>query len=296
VKKIKLLIEKASSTVIRVRMKFLDGTTQFKVPSRCIVRHNTVGEYNLSINLKFLEYFLRVNEIRPYLNEVEIDENSIDTFYGFELNDEINYSPSLTPKFVYDWWNRDCPFIYRYEINKTGNKYLMSYGLYANQILLVESGWSEVYTDESVTRDEFTKLCEGRMDSRIAKTIQASFKTKQMGELELSELNDSITNFENRIKECIEPYKGEIADTVKGLDENQYGLDSGWVKIYTTNEEFNNGVTLLEHTEFKRPKWLKIDLPIFTQSTNIQRKMVDRIILIAEKYTSEKLYAVTTLD
>ncbi len=265
---------------------------------------------------KNLDRILDVNEIED--EDIVIDENSIEQFYGF--ND--NYFVNPTKKWVSKWWNYDCPQLYRYTPNVDGTSNFFGLCLICWQNLLIESGWNYVHVGEDITEKEVEAFGEDYKHTAIYSQMQRVLKARNMTEEEKQDKIKEAEKIEKEIQNIIDEHKEEIMfstlndfksycefdmEEVKTLDEeeiqnlfykidSQMGLDCGFLyfKLAKGDELFKE-ISEYDSNHFKDGS-LNINLPIFIQSTTIKRKMAKHIKNIVEDNSNYKLDYWTILD
>lgn len=141
---------------------------------KCVRENQGVDKdkYPLIVSFSYLEGFLKYNEI-DYEN-IEIDNNSIEMFYGYSIWDKEKglkkekYLANLSPAHVKEWWDYRVPDLYRYVINKTRQPNLLGKRLIYFKHKLVESG---LYIAPDITIEEVRKLSRGHEDSYLVKEM-----------------------------------------------------------------------------------------------------------------------------
>lgn len=270
-------------------------------------------EYPHIVSVDYIMDFLCQNDIRD--EDIWVDPRSIDEFYSFNNKVSVN----LTPSFVAEWWNYDCPNIYRLTPNKYRHTNMMGMPIchFTNQ--LVESSWTADYIDEDITEQEFKALTLGHEDTRICKTIKSVLDARkiQEDEAKVSEIRAKVNEFDNKVQEVINNNENEILNFLKNefkervvylpdaekegkkhdfrIDDN-FGLDCGFINIQTTNKEYMDKRTLLRQLDKNVSPWMKVSLPYFSQSTTLNRVQFQKVKEIVERETGIELYAHTVLD
>lgn len=255
-------------------------------------------EYPLIVSVSYIEDLLYQNGIRD--EDVLVSIESVDAFYSFD--DQI--SVNLTPRFVDTWWNYDCPIIYRHTPNKYRHTNMLGMPIPHFTTSLIESTYREAYVDEDITEEEALQLIKGRENTMIGKTVMAQLKAQQLKEdLEKVELiRYAVSSFDDKIQGIISQNAEEIKDTlikefpervsykiVEGekrlvLNDN-FGLDCGWVNIYTTDPSYVNNRTLLRQLDNKVAPWMDLKLPYMSQSVTVQEVQFKKIQEIVQKET-----------
>jgi|GEM_PF-5099428 len=136
-------------------------------------------EYPYIVSVNYIMDFLATNGVRD--EDIWVDPRSVDVFYSFDGK----VSASLTPSFVEQWWNYDCPDLSRHNPNKYRDTNLLGMPICHFTTTLVESTYSEDYVDSSITEEEFKALTRGREETRLYKTIKNVFEAQRETGIEL---------------------------------------------------------------------------------------------------------------
>jgi hypothetical protein len=304
--KYKILYARNSSGVIaKFKFEGKDNYWDYSFRDRRLVTKNKDKDsdiYPVKVSLNYMDEFLRLNNVNEM--ELSIDPNSLKRYYGFYNK----YSSNLTPAFVNEWWNCDCPDLYRYTPNlENGTNMFGMYLLeFSNQ--LVNASWAGTYIDKSITPEEVQALTKGHEGTLVAKEMFNVLEARGVTLAEKKKLEEWVKSFEQRIqsviddnKEAIKQYLVEkFPQRVKSLEplviDDNFGLDCGWVNIYTTNKEYVEKKGILKNLQEFRSDNLGVKMPFSFQSTTVQRTMFDKIQELVEKATGIRLYSKTILD
>lgn len=357
----KLLFEKTRNNTVRVKVNLGEGNNnsfRYQSGTRRGIRLNQgedSKEYPYTVSYQYLDSFLDVNNIK--LDDVEIDPNSIDDFYVYD-NYTTNVMVNLTPAKVREWWNYDCPDLYRCMVNKEGHTNFFGMKLPVFQHKLVESSWNFVHIGEDIREDEVERLTKETPNTRIAIEMRATLKSRELSDEKIKEMTEYIDKYEEKIQSVInenekniiktsvshylneliqpsvqEKIKNRLEDInfpdLSSLDKDTakttfftfleecgqkdifkqvlisldglFGLDCGWINIFTSSDsqyiDYKKLLKNLNDLDYKyKSDYLTVNLPIFVQSTTIQRTQFDVIQKIVEDKTGERLYAHTQLD
>lgn len=252
-------------------------------------------KYPLIINMNYLERFLILNNI---YNSIEIDSDSIDTFYGYAVNnDKIVYFSNLTPKKVDEWWNLDCPDLYRFSTNKKRENNWFGLNLIYFNNLLIERGFNDFYIQNNITEEEVELLTKGRENARVSIELWRAINARNLSQGEIEYLTEQVKKYEEKIQAVIDKHCDEILAHIEGMVDGAYGLDCGFLRIYTKNEQYNEQKGLLRHarSDIFAP-WLNITMPYEPQSLTIKEKEFQKIKEIVERELGETLYSRSILD
>lgn len=253
-------------------------------------------EYPLIVSFSYLDAFLGVNKVN--YKTVEIDKNSIDVFYGYSIGNKNIYFTNLSQSNVDKWWNYDAPELYRYSVNKDRHTNMFGLNLiyFSNQ--LVEWGWGGTYVDEDITQEEVEKLTKGHETTHIAEEMWRVLNAQKLSEGEVEFLVEEVKKYEEQIQAVIDKHKDEILASTAGMIDGTYGLDCGFLNVYTKNPQYNERKGLLKnrHKDIGRTQWLHVSMPRFAQSLTIQEKQFEKVKEIVFRELGEELYCKTMLD
>ncbi|OPX89462.1 MAG: hypothetical protein A4E53_01539 [Pelotomaculum sp. PtaB.Bin104] len=299
-----LFFKKGSSIYCKVKLFDRYGFT-YRRGSRRNIRFNQdhdCKEYPLIVNFNIFYDFLEANKVKD--SEVEIDPNSLDVFYGYtDYNGTERYAVKLTKKFVDGWWVADCPHLYRYAVNKDGHINWAGFKLPYFTNNLVETGWNGNYIDPDITEEEARALTQGREELKVCKEIMSVIKSRDITEEQVKELENWINDYEAKIQQAINNNKftiiWHIADMFEENGEERcFGLDCGFLNIYTENPEYNDKKMLLKNLPYSksRAQWLNVKMPYESQSLTVMKKEFQKVKEVVKAETGETLYCLTQLD
>lgn len=269
---------------------------------------------------KNLYRFLECNDISD--SDVVISKKSIDKFYAFD--DTFFVTP--TEKWVNKWWNYDCPRLYKYVPNVNGTTNMWGLGLICWQNLLVESTWNYTEVDENITNEEVLAFAKDREHTAIFKQMQNVIRAREMSDEDKQRKIKKAENIEKEIQKIInknekeillstmermeryvhcdsEAYLNkdsnieEIKNELRNLD-GKMGLDCGFLYM-----KLSNGDDLFkEIAEYDKDNYrskdgsMKLNYPLFVQSTTIKKEMAAQIKRIVEASSNYRLSYWTVLD
>lgn len=254
-------------------------------------------EYPLIVSFSYLEEFLDVNGVN--YKSVEIDPRSVDKFYGYSDWSRNYYFVNLTPANVDRWWNLDCPDLYRYTVNKERRSNWFGLNLICFSNKLVECGWNGTYIDEDITKEEVEKLTRGHETSHVAEEMWRVLNAQTLSDGEIEYLAQQVKAYEDNIQAVIDAHKDEILSSVEGMQDGAYGLDCGFLYIYTTNPQYNEQKGLLKnvrHKDISHAPWMNVRMPWEPQSLTIKRKEFEKVKEVVYRELGETLYCKTVLD
>lgn len=254
-------------------------------------------EYPLIVSFSYLEEFLDVNGVN--YKSVEIDPRSVDKFYGYSDWSRDHYFVNLTPANVNRWWNHDCPDLYRYTVNKERRSNWFGLNLICFSNKLVECGWNGTYIDEDITKEEVEKLTRGHETSHVAEEMWRVLNAQTLSDGEIEYLAQQVKAYEDKIQAVIDAHKDEILSSVEGMQDGAYGLDCGFLNIYTTNPQYNEQKGLLKnvrHKDISHAPWMNVRMPWEPQSLTIKRKEFEKVKEVVYRELGETLYCKTVLD
>jgi hypothetical protein len=137
--------------------------------------------------------FQDINKIDD--EEIEVSLDSIDTFYRFDEK----YSVNLTKEFVYQWWNYDCPFLYKFKVNKDDGHTMFGSRLPVFFGTMIESGMNRDYFD-GVTADEINKLYKDHPDTRGAIDAANYLSADTVSQERIDAMINVIRDYDKRIQ------------------------------------------------------------------------------------------------
>ena len=261
-------------------------------------------EYPLIVSIDYLLDFLYDNNID--CKNILIDQRSVETFYVFK-----NFvSEKLTPGFIANWWNYDCPDLFRCSVNKDGQGYnMLGEKLPHFYKKLVECSYYGVYVDEDITEEEARAIAKGREHTAIYKEIQSVLEAKRTTLEELEAKLAANRAYERRIQNIIDDNRDVILDFLKNEFRDRivsedplrindaFGLDCGFLYVYTSNPEYTENARILKNSPLSSEISIGLDIqfPYNSQSLTLMRAQFNIIKEIANKY-GENLYCKCVLD
>ncbi len=297
--KARLYFYRNKNNGVSVKFNFLDkpfGGFSYIKGTKKSIRFNhdeDRDKYKLILGFSVLDSFLSCNGIKD--GEVEIDPASIETFYGY---DGV-YAVNLTKSFVGNWWGYDCPVLSRYTVNKNYETNWTGLDFVYFQNILVEFSWSGACIGKDITEEEVKIFSEGREDTLIYKEMMNTLNSRDVTEESVSEMEAWIKDYESKIQQVIDNNKGIVMHVVDFFTytgkEQSFGLDCGFLNIFTENKEYNAKKGLLKNLKSCAP-WMDLNIPYNTQSITIKQKEFEKIKQVVFEQTGEKLYCQTVLD
>lgn len=263
-------------------------------------------EYTLVVSASYIDKFLSINKINSA--DILVDPNSLERFYTFDNNTSAN----LTPGFVREWYNYDCPYLYRITPNTHRGETMLGIVPAHFENLLVERSWSSVYVDEDVTEEEVKKLSANYKHTLITKELFSVLKANEIkGTGKVEELTAEVTAFDSRVQKVIDQNQSQILEAiavafpervVQASDNptdfkinDNFGLDCGFVNIHTADEDYNEKRSLLANVS-SVSKFMNVRLPLASQSMTLNRVQFDAAAEIVEKELGIGLYANMVID
>jgi len=304
---VKLYYYRTGNGGVSCKVNLNSGSYRYTQGRKRAVRRNKgedQEEYPLIVSISYLLEFLDDNYI-DYKN-ILIDERSIETFYVFE-----NFvSERLTPGFVAQWWNYDCPDLFRCSVNKDGQGYnMLGEKLPHFYKKLVECSYYGVYVDEDITEEEARAIAKGREHTAIYKEIQSVLEAKRTTLEELEAKLAANRAYERRIQNIINNNRDVILDFLKNEFRDRivsedplrindaFGLDCGFLYVYTSNPEYTENARILKDSPLSSEISIGLDIefPYKSQSLTLMRAQFDIIKEVARRY-GENLYCKCVLD
>ena len=176
-------------------------------------------------------------------SEIQYTIDSISKWY--EFNDKK--SLGLTPEFVSDWLNHDCPALYRYELNIRGKE--RDGQTDYPPVLSVIIGGKNCDIGR-ISREEAEILTARLSDYQMSNTIWDIVRGRELTTQRISEMNRKIKAFEKSLGRLWQKHEAQILHEVANLyycsetmDPEQNieklellnettGHDSGWVTLH----------------------------------------------------------------
>lgn len=299
-----------SGTGVSVKVKLSNTGYSYREGRGKEVRRNKGAdkeEYPLIISLSYIEDFLSGNGVAN--EDVLVDKQSLDTFYQFGTK----LSANLTPKFVEDWYNYDCPDLYRLSSNKEQGLSWIGEPLPHFCTKLVEVSWSSTYVNEGVSEEEVNKLTKGREHTGIATELTTMLKSKAMrltGEADA--LEQEINEYDEKIQKVIHEHASTILEGVaKAFPErmihfskqpvdfkinDDFGLDCGYINIRSKDDVYTEKRKMLSNVFSDVADWMSISLPLYSQSTTLNKVQFDVAAQVVRNELGIELFAHTVMD
>lgn len=267
------------------------------------------SEFPLIVSVNYIEDFLYINDVRD--EDIYVDPKSVEHFYTFDNKVSVN----LTPSFIAEWYNYDCPVLVRHTPNKYRHVNMLGMPICHFSHTLVESTWSEDYISKDMTEDEANRLMADYGHTRISREIRNMLTARRLERSgELDQMEQFVKEFDSKVQAVINKHEKEIlvqlsqrlgamAELKTGTDgvvsitvnENSFGLDCGYINISCADSEYTQKRSILRNARSYSP-WMEIRLPYEGQSVTVKRMQFDIIKGMVEKELGITLYAHTTLD
>ena len=268
---------------------------------------------------KYLE-LMQYAELEDFLEDNDISESRVfilDSEFKEFYYDGEGYFCEMTPSVRDYWWQNDTD-LYREELNvtKTENSWGLNLICWSNK--LIELGWECNYISEDITLKDYEALCEGRENHELAKDILRKIKVSKYSEEDKKSLVNQLTTIEESINDIITSNKRKLLVktvnkvfsieidllkkyTDRDLEEKLHtcmGLDCGFTHFKFKDTERNQKLISLynEVTSIVDKYWLDIHLPIYVQSTTIQKAMAEYVVELVSKELNIDLYFWSVLD
>lgn len=263
---------------VAVKLGWNKSSYKFERDHKKDIRSNRAQDkedFSLVVSLEYIDDFLCLNGVR--FQDVLIDERSIDACYSFYDVTSLELSPS----FVSEWYNHDCPDLFRMAPNKHGGVNMLGMPLPHFSSKLVESDWTSVYIDEDITDEEARALMKGHESTRVSREIDIVLKSRSVDDV--SELETWINDFDARIQRVIDKNANAIKAALykkfasrvhtgengePSIDDN-FGFDCGFLHVTAALDEYKEKRGMLCALKSSASKWMPLRLPIFSQSTTL---------------------------
>ncbi len=304
---VKLYYYKTGNGGVACKININTGSYRYTRGEKRAIRRNKGEdreEYPLIISAHYLLDFLYENNI--HYKNILIDPKSVKTFYMFG-----NYtSRNLTPGFVSNWRNHDCPDLYRCTVNKDGNsRNMLGQRLPHFYKKLIEYNYYGVYVNSEITEEEARAIAKGREHTAIYKEIQSVLEAKRTTLEELEAKLAANRAYERRIQNIIDDNRDVILDFLKNEFRDRivsedplrindaFGLDCGFLYVYTSNPGYTENARILKNSPLSSEISIGLDIqfPYNSQSLTLMRAQFNIIKEIANKY-GENLYCKCVLD
>lgn len=226
--------------------------------------------------------------------------DSIEEFYGFGKVSFVKFTKSVVEKF----WNSEED-LYRYNTNLTShsNGWGLCFAIWSCK--LIERGWGTAYVDEDIRLDEIDAIAEGHEDSWVVRDARRKYKTVHTtDEEEKNKVIGIVDGKINEIQELVNANEEYIVDYAidnmgvtipdASTDDKKkylaskdglYGLDCGFLYFRFSDSDTNEKVK--EAADYGSSLCYSdgtftLNIPVFCQSTNIQRMQAAAIKKLAE--------------
>ena len=238
--------------------------------------------------------FLRDNGINQYKSAIEVSIDSINAFYNFN---EM-FSVELTKKFVYDWWNYDCPVLTRYDTNKNdGHCFMGKVPIFSES--LVESGMTRSYFGD-ISAEEIHKLYDAYPVSSGAQDAYNYLKAQDISAEKVEAMVTIIRDYDIRIQGVIDAFADVIREEVKYVPDC---FPCGFAYIYVRAKDWEEARDILQQVpNDKLPKGFSffghcnVSLPVFCQGLDKQYAMIAIIMKIVKEKLGLELYKTGVWD
>lgn len=268
-------------------------------------------EFPIIVSVSYISDFLFDNGVRD--EDVYVDPRSIDRFYYFENK----ISHNLTPSFIEEWYDYDCPTLYRVEPNKNRHTNMLGMPLCHFSTSIIESTWNSVYVDDSILKDEAEKIINVYPNTRVAEELRNVLRAKELKNSgELLRIEEFVREYDAKVQEVIDKHEEEILkklythfsnfSTLKTgtdgsidlyINENHFGLDCGFIYIQPRDSRYKEYRSILRNAKDNYvSQWMDITLPYNCQSVTIKEVEFKIIKEIVKKELGIELIAHTVLD
>lgn len=287
-----------------------------------INKHLAISNMSITKDICNLLFTCKYSDYYDYFSTANIKEskvfvlksNEIEDFYGFG----DNYFVKLTKAMVNKWWNEDCcDNLVKYSLNFENDCNDFGLRFICWEDVLIETSFYKNHVSKDITQEEFEMICKDRMNSSVAESIRHVINARSTTKEEKLLIEAKLSSLENSIQQIIDSNKNEIIlKTAKGaIDEKHHkyletcssqklgetlrnlntGLDCGFLYFRFADSELDE--LLAKAIALKlRLCSLKIETPLFVQSTTIQSIMANEICKLVKDKLDIKLNSWTILD
>lgn len=299
-----------------VKLTSLEENKRFRLPNKHYILCE--GESNSVIfSFNGLDRFQDINGIKD--EEIVLNKDSIKRFYRF--NNICFIRP--TKHWVEKWWDTGCQNLYRFEPNIRGTTNMWGLGLVCWRNLLVEYDWNGVFIDEDILDEEIEKFSKDYPNTAIRNKMMVILKARNTSEKDKEDkisraikiesdiqelinkneekiIKDALINFKNSYSLSIEDINRLNLENAKSLLaklDGQMGLDCGFLyfKILGEASDLFEEIAEYDSSRYKSGA-LKVDMPIFIQSTTIKSRIAQSIKELVNKDYKYKIGYWTVLD
>lgn len=238
-----------------------------------------------------------------------IDAESIEEFYYFDNK----ISHNLTPSFVESWYNYDCPDLYRCMVNKSGEDMTMlGEKLPHFTHKLVEHSYYGTYIEDDITEREISLLApKGYEYTMMYREMQSALKAKELTEDKIDKMLEKCKDYEGRVQKIVDDNEEEIIEHLKNefrtriISEDplrfndMFGLDCGFISVYTRNPEYAKMKEVLKNTSLsalEKMEDIGLRFPYNSQSLTFMEREFEKIREVVKREIGEELYCKTMLD
>lgn len=239
--------------------------------------------------------FVRFQELNKIDDEaIEVSLDSIDFFYRFDEK----YSVNLTKDFVYQWWNYDCPFLYRFRTNKDdgrtmfGNRSSVFFGT------MIEPSMQRYYFDD-VTAEEVGKLFGDHPGTLGAKDAENYLSANTISQEKINAMMNVITDYDKKIQEVIDNHRDLIVSESKGTPDS---YPCGFMSIYVRADDWEEARRLIQQLPDERKNGFSfygdchLSWPIHCQGLDLQYKQFETIKRVVKEDLGIELYKTGVWD
>ena len=252
-------------------------------------------EYTYIVPYHYFYRFLDANGISE--KDIEVDKESIDTFYGYDQWGNFDFFVKPTKAKVANWWNYDCPMLSRYEVNKDESVTILGMKIVCFSSILCEASWNYTSIGEDITEEEVALFVGDRTHTHIYNEMKKALEARELKTDDIEQMKKDIAAYDEKVQRVIDENKEIILEKIEPYKEQNFGLDCGWVNLYTENEEYREKRKLLKNTKGEYClEYMSVKLPYRCQSTTVQRMQFDAIKDILKKEIGDTIYASTQLD
>lgn len=299
----KILFFKTKSGSVSCKLELPYSGFRYRKGTSRNIRTNRDSDsslYPLAVGFNIVDDFLCINDIKN--DDIEVDPQSLNTFYGYDGYGDTRTVATLTRGFVNDWWNRDCPMLFRYTPNKDDSRSILGMKLPCFSRSLVETSFTGTYIDETITEEEVRLLTRDREHTTIYKEMQNVLAVATVTPEALHDTEKYVADYEAKVQQAINNNNVHIVSHLFAagmFDENGkercFGLDCGFINVYTKNPEYAQKKSILKNAK-RVPEWMGIRFPYQTQSLTVMEKEFEKIKEVVLAETGETLYCKTFLD
>lgn len=234
-------------------------------------------------------------------NFVASKTNEVTEWYAYADVTAVN----LTPAFIKNWWNYDCPRLIKCSFNENGTTNGWGISFFVFEDTVIETGYDSIEVGKDVSDAEWNKILKGHENSYVASEVHRILdlrskpaEEKKATAVEMDELWGKIQKVvEEKFNDCATRAAKSL--NMETLYDKDYGLDCGWVNYYFTEKDLDNKAKEAKSGGSKHYNsfgTINLKIPFFAQSTTVMSTLGREICKEVKNALGIDLYTTVTLD